>query len=658
MQNHDTGNRRRALPVVVLAAVLIAAIDTAPAAAMVVSDSAVADFSAGDQGTCVITDEAGGAVMLAPTEDAEFAGVGVPPGWGGFRWCDQPCVSATCGATTVAGGVATLEGTLVRSDANYSPGRTLDFVATFAPAPYQHVGFGDTGDTCGAGITFGAPPFAVFSTGGAGASVFVLGDNGAGGFAIDAGSYCDNGTCLGAPHRYRIEWAASYTDFFVDEIRVCPSADPSCAHTDSSTAMTANMRPAASTITSGADLVVDWIRMGPYAPACTFTSRTFDAGTVSTSWNTLTTDGTVPPGTSLAIETRTGNAPVPDGTWSPFAPLSGAAVASPPGRYLQYRAVLASGDGDGSAVLRQVDIDYDVQTPTSTPLDTATATVTATNTATATPVDSPTATATDTPTPIEPTPTASHTMIPTATPTDTAVPTATATDAPSELASFVCYKSKPSHASPPFASGTTVSVTDQFGAATAALKPPSALCVPSTIGSDELLAAEQSADLQEYRITRTDRFSAVRNVTVQDRFGTLRVDLKKPLALQMPAAHGADGAPPVPTPGIDHFQCYLAAVAKGAPKFGAVSGVPFADAFGSRTVIVKKPTRLCVPADVDGHAIGAEAHTQHVMCYRIKQTTLPKFAPISPLFVNDELGILTVAARQMTELCVPATVSR
>src|SRR6266568_718784 len=58
---------------------------------------------------------------------------------------------------------------------------------------------------------------------------------------------------------------------------------------------------------------------------------------------TITWNATLPLGTSIAIQTRTGNSPVPDGTWSlwsPAYPTSGQPVVSPESRYLEYRAQL------------------------------------------------------------------------------------------------------------------------------------------------------------------------------------------------------------------------------------------------------------------------------------------------------------------------------
>jgi len=108
---------------------------------------------------------------------------------------------------------------------------------------------------------------------------------------------------------------------------------------------TAPMRPGASDFLAGGQaLVVDWLRMTPYVTPGTFDSRIQDAG-APVLWKNLEWNGSLPAGTDLEISVRTGNTPIPDGAWSAFAPIAapGDEVAQI-GRYLQYRASLATGD--------------------------------------------------------------------------------------------------------------------------------------------------------------------------------------------------------------------------------------------------------------------------------------------------------------------------
>ena len=77
----------------------------------------------------------------------------------------------------------------------------------------------------------------------------------------------------------------------------------------------------------------------------------------SLSWN-----ADLPPGTSIAFETRTGNVGEPDETWSPWStsqtgPGAGMA-ASPAARFIQYRAKLSTTDPQRTPELRSVSVSY------------------------------------------------------------------------------------------------------------------------------------------------------------------------------------------------------------------------------------------------------------------------------------------------------------
>jgi hypothetical protein len=62
-----------------------------------------------------------------------------------------------------------------------------------------------------------------------------------------------------------------------------------------------------------------------------------------------------PAGTGLSISTRTGNSATPDNTWSdwsaPYTLPAGEQITSPRGRFLQWRSVFSSSDGNGTPEL-------------------------------------------------------------------------------------------------------------------------------------------------------------------------------------------------------------------------------------------------------------------------------------------------------------------
>jgi sugar lactone lactonase YvrE len=77
----------------------------------------------------------------------------------------------------------------------------------------------------------------------------------------------------------------------------------------------------------------------------TYRSPAIDTKTVS-SWGKIRWQATTPPGTTIRVQSRSGNSAEPDNTWSdwsqPYTVPVGEQIASPRGRFLQWRAVLNS----------------------------------------------------------------------------------------------------------------------------------------------------------------------------------------------------------------------------------------------------------------------------------------------------------------------------
>ena len=129
-------------------------------------------------------------------------GATLPVGWTSIPW-------ATGGASTVAQGVVTVDGARAQTDALFGPGASLEFVATFGTAGFQHVGFG---------VTLDAAPWAIFSTRDGGA-LYARTNTGA--TSTDTPIA---GNWLSAPHRYRIDWSTSSVSFFIDGTLVATHA--------------------------------------------------------------------------------------------------------------------------------------------------------------------------------------------------------------------------------------------------------------------------------------------------------------------------------------------------------------------------------------------------------------------------------------------------
>jgi hypothetical protein len=95
-------------------------------------------------------------------------------------------------------------------------------------------------------------------------------------------------------------------------------------------------------------------------PAGEFTSDVLDTKTVS-SWGRLIFEGQAPAGTSLQIQTRTGNSFEPNGLWSDWSPpiqKLEEQVLSPKARYIQLKALFKAPAGNASPTLNKAALFY------------------------------------------------------------------------------------------------------------------------------------------------------------------------------------------------------------------------------------------------------------------------------------------------------------
>jgi hypothetical protein len=220
------------------------------------------------------------------------------------------------------------------------------------------------------------------------------------------------------------------------------------------------------------------------------------------------------------------------------------------------------------------------------------------------------------------------------------------------LDAFTCYKSGRAPGGTKFEAVTGVTLTDQFRTSTVTVTKPRRLCTPTDPGGEED-AIGHTDHLEDYQIKPAFSFVGGGQRTITNQFGTIVVNVLKPTALFEPTL-ASTAAPPgaLAVPAVDPFQCYTVKIATGAPRFQRFE-LAIADRFGPRVVTVMKPRRLCAPVD-DGTAPSAETHPNHLLCYQIKEYSLPKFARVAPIYTHGQFGPEAVDARAPNELCVPS----
>lgn len=219
--------------------------------------------------------------------------------------------------------------------------------------------------------------------------------------------------------------------------------------------------------------------------------------------------------------------------------------------------------------------------------------------------------------------------------------------------SYLCYKA-------PLASGeekfTPVQKTleDQSGTLVVDVKGIAVLCNPTQTAAHPAVHAvgykfAAAKSPEQAKFVKSDHMAI-------DQFGTHPLTLVKPIEVRAPSAAvpGAAGTGLVDTTGVDHFECYKAKPAKGAPKFVAPAPLEITDEFGTQSYTLAKITRFCTPVNKNGEDATAPQHVGHLVCYQAKLPAEAKFTP-QPVSVNNaNFGPAVLLAKTVMEVCVPA----
>jgi len=256
-------------------------------------------------------------------------------------------------------------------------------------------------------------------------------------------------------------------------------------------------------------------------------------------------------------------------------------------------------------------------------------------TATATPTETATATATATATP---TPTT------TATPTVSATPTFARTPTGNH---YQCYEVRRRPLP-----RRTAGLLDLFGPSVVDVKPAKRLCNPADKNDEDPTAPNDDEHLVGYKIKQvTPRPAKFPNIFVVNQFGVVTVDATKPEWLLVPSAKEVGAAPPpLGVPTIDHYKCYGVSRATKTNRLD----IKVDDQFGTLRVDVKRPSRLCLPVDKNGE--GIPAPTEQLMCYSVKQRQEPRFQAPPQIIVDNQFERSQLEPTRPTELCVPSVI--
>ncbi len=235
---------------------------------------------------------------------------------------------------------------------------------------------------------------------------------------------------------------------------------------------------------------------------------------------------------------------------------------------------------------------------------------------------------------------------------------------------FLCAEAKPARAPrsapplPTFHARVGVAVVDRFTRPlpsklyTLDLRKPESFCRPVRIDDEELTDA--LSGFEAYAARRTPRRPAPpplapTSEVIETSFGSAALRVAGVAALQVPTL--ATGSVGGSGPERDHFACYRARGERGGGAKRGVLRVEVRTGEGPRTVEVRKPVRLCVPASVRGEDESAPKHPLDLLCFdaRVPRTRGARGA-VAPetLATRNVFGheVLKVGSARL--LCVPA----
>ncbi|HJQ84215.1 MAG TPA: penicillin acylase family protein [Candidatus Binatia bacterium] len=202
---------------------------------------------------------------------------------------------------------------------------------------------------------------------------------------------------------------------------------------------------------------------------------------------------------------------------------------------------------------------------------------------------------------------------------------------------YKCYRGKGRGGfTPPL-----VTLTDRFGTRSATAFRTDAVCNPADKSGEGITDA--TAHLACYRV-KPSAFAGT--VGTANQFGAQSVALGKLRTLCVPSE--TDGV--ASALGIDHYQCYRAR--SGAPAFTPRT-LTLADAFETKSTVVRKLDTVCTPVDKNGE--GIRDQSTGLACYRIKDVAGQARFGARDVAVANQFGNETVRVMRARTLCVPSS---
>ncbi len=219
---------------------------------------------------------------------------------------------------------------------------------------------------------------------------------------------------------------------------------------------------------------------------------------------------------------------------------------------------------------------------------------------------------------------------------------------------LVCYRAKTSSGASSFDAIDDLWLSDPLESGLVDVKKIKSLCVPGAIDGEAPIVPD--AHGVGYLTKRSAGHSSQTpsTVTIQDRFGTLALRVKKVTRVLSAASRALGGpAAPLPPGTADAYTCYRVTPVDGK-SFPKRLVATVSDEFDERSYFIKRASRLCAPVEEIG--AGAPNPGAYLMCYRINRVGgEPRHEKVQGvLHFSDAFGAAELDTRSEEELCVVA----
>jgi hypothetical protein len=222
-----------------------------------------------------------------------------------------------------------------------------------------------------------------------------------------------------------------------------------------------------------------------------------------------------------------------------------------------------------------------------------------------------------------------------------------AAPSPAQIDRYLCYSAT---SGVPFAPVSKTLTDAQAPATTFTLRRVGGICNPADVGTGTLHPNDHEVAYRVRAVKGSPRFSK-RTVTAIDELGTHALQMQRPDGLLVPSSKvlGSGGAPPY-SGTIRHYTCYRA---RQSGFVAPAAGVAVGDQFRNTTYQIRRPVKLCLPADKDGEDPSAPGDPAVLVCYRVRGAKFPR----TSVSTNNQIRPETLDVLRARELCVPGAIA-